>query len=299
MRNRLYTVVFGLYSLFFGLHLTAADSPPLSVDQVLQLYVQALGGKDALSRITTREIELSTRHEPKASVYWQAPNKALRITRHERLGFDGGSGWFETKKKKVKKLSRVDQDELQTQADPIRFVHLKDLYPNVEASPPASIDSRAMNVLTSPNAIGSTKFYFDAASHLLCRVEQFGSISAYYTYITDFSDYKEVDGIKLPHRITKTSNEPGAKDVESRVTRVEQNQKIDPVIFSRPNVVPVVTVGKTLILGNLPFRRRLLQLRARDRGRYASLHTKPHRLHAQALRPFARGPEMRLRPATP
>src|SRR5579875_2707244 len=82
----------------------AAAEASRSVDQVIQLYVQALGGAGALDRISSRQLEVKGLGREKVIYIWQAPNKVLRIKGQERQGYDGGSAWLETKRKRVQKL---------------------------------------------------------------------------------------------------------------------------------------------------------------------------------------------------
>ena len=218
-----------------------AKAPP--VDETLALYIQALGGQAAIDRITTRELEIRGPHS-KATLFWEAPDKVLRVA-HEREGFDGtGAGWSETKKKKVKKLPKAVRDELETDANPIRYARLKAMYGDLEPGPSAIIDSKSMDVIIAPNNIGSTKFYFDATDHLLVRIEELGLTSAYYKHTIDFSDYRAVDGIQLPYTIHRSSEEPGLENGTVRVLKVKQNVPLNASIFSKPNIGAVVSGGK-------------------------------------------------------
>lgn len=221
-----------------------ARSQPATVDEVLHAYVQALGGDAALNKIQTREIEAKTHRIGKITYYWAKPDKVLRISQKEKTGYDGSSAWFLSKKKKLTKLPKPDQQELEINANPVRYAHLKDLYSEINAAPVERVDDKPMDVLVAPNNIGATKFYFDQATHLLVRIEDFGTLSAYYKHITDFSDYKSTDGIEFPFRIVHSTNEPGRKDEEIRVSKLDQNVDLDPLIFTRPRVGAFTLGGK-------------------------------------------------------
>lgn len=214
------------------------------VDAVLQAYVQALGGEAALNRIQDRTIEAKSHRFGKVTYYWAKPNKVVRIAQHEKAGYDGSTAWFLSRKKKLTRLPKAEQQELEVNANPIRYAHLRELYSDVEPAPPVRVDDQSMDVLVAPNNVGSTKFYFDAATHLLVRIEEFGITSAYYKQTTEFENYKDVDGIQFPFLIVHETTEPGMKDREIKVSSVEQNVGLKPEFFSRPQLGAITLGGK-------------------------------------------------------
>ena len=175
---------------------------------------------------------------------WQKPNKVLLESGKVKQGYDGGSGWMLSSKKKVSKLPKGSQIPLEIDANPLRYVHFRQIYSEVKAAPPASYGERRMDVLVAPNNIGLSKFFFDAQTHLLARVEELGEVSAYYKQIFEFMDYRDVDGVKLPFRIIHSSEQPGDGDEELRYTKVEQNIPLKAELFSRPKGAVVVLGGK-------------------------------------------------------
>jgi hypothetical protein len=222
----------------------SAAEPSRQVDEVMQLYVQALGGQAALDRITSRQLEIKGHIRQKTTYLWQAPDKVLRIKGQERQGFDGGSAWLQTKRKKVQKLPHAVQEEIETDANPVRYAHLRQMYTELNSAPREMLDGAPMDVIVSPNHIGSTKFFFNSSTHLLRRIEEFGVASAYFKHVTEFSDYKEFDGIKLPTEIDRESEEPGTEKGPVRLSNIQQNIKIKAALFNRPNIASTVLGGK-------------------------------------------------------
>lgn len=221
-----------------------AITQPASVDTVLHAYVQALGGQAALDRVNDRQIEAKVHRLGKVTYYWAKPDKVVRVARKEKVGYDGSTAWELSPKKKLTRLPKPEQQELEINANPVRYAHLKDLYSEVDPAPPERVDDRMMDVLVAPNNIGSTKFYFDCANHLLVRIEEFGVTSAYYKQVTEFLDYKNVDGIQFPFRILHTTTEPGMRDREIKISSVDQNVGLKPEFFSRPQLGSVTLGGK-------------------------------------------------------
>jgi hypothetical protein len=220
------------------------QAPVATVDSVLHAYVQALGGEAALNRIADRQIEAKIHHAGKVIYFWAKPNKVVRVAHGEKVGFDGSSSWMLSRKKKLTKLPKAEQWELETNANPVRFAHLRDLYADVEPAAAERLDDRPMNVLVAPNNIGSTKFYFDTSSHLLVRIEEFGVTSAYYKQVTEFLDYKTADGIQFPFRIVHSTTEPGMKGKELRIASLDQNVGLKPEFFTKPQLGAVTLGGK-------------------------------------------------------
>ncbi len=213
------------------------------MDDVVRDYVQAIGGMPAVERIETRETQ-AERHHSKVTYFWQKPNKVLLLDGKKKLGYDGGSGWMLSSKKRVTKLSKGSEQPLEIDANPIRYGHLRQLYSEVNPASPETIDGRKMDVLVAPNDLGATKLYFDASTHLLARVDETGVTSAYFKHVTDFSDYKDQDGVKLPFRIVHHSTEPGVKTEELRISKVMQNVPLKPDIFKKPAGGSVTFGGK-------------------------------------------------------
>jgi hypothetical protein len=224
--------------------LALAAAAPKPVDEVLNAYVQAVGGASAIDRVESREIHGSRHHGAKLTYFWQKPNKVLLIEGKQRIGYDGGSGWVYSKKKRVSKLSKGLEEHLLMEANPLRYVHLKELYSELNAAPSESIDGRPMDVVEAPNNLGATKFYFDGQSHLLAHIEETGKTSAYFKHSTDFLDYESQDGVKFPLRIIHESNEPGSDREEIRISEISQNVPVKPDMFTRPTTSNVVLGGK-------------------------------------------------------
>ena len=214
-----------------------ADESEVRVGKIMSAYTAAVGGQAAITHITSREVDAKQGRTGKFMFFWQSPDRVVRLGKQQRQGSDGGTRWVETKKKRVLKLSKEADDEMQTIANPLRFVRLRDMYRDLQAGPDSQIEGRPMSVLLAPNKSGSTKFYF-ADDHLLYRIDETGVTSVYFKHTTDFSDYRTVDGVRLPFRIHVSSDEPGAESIDWRVAKVKQNEPIDASLFRKPKSEP-------------------------------------------------------------
>lgn len=232
------------FAVFLAVGAGCAQPEAQTVDDVLKAYTRALGGAAAVDQIQTREIDGKLHHGSKVTYYWAKPDKVLRVSHGEKVGFDGSSAWALSPKKKLTKLPKADQQRIEMYADPLRYVHMKDLYSEVNAAPGERVDGQAMDVLVAPNNIGATKFYFDHGSRLLVQIEELGVTSAYYKQVTEYLDYQAVDGVQFPFRIVHTSEEPGGNKQDLRISRVKQNVQLKPEIFNKPQLSNVTLGGK-------------------------------------------------------
>jgi len=222
----------------------AAETAPRPVERILADYVKAVGGETAVERLTSRETFADVHRGPNVTLYWQKPNKVLAVTKKERTGYDGSSGWTLSKKRKVKKLPRSAELPLELDANPLRYVHIKDIYSELNPAPAEELDGEKMEVILAPNTIAVTKLYFDLATHLLRRVDEQGETSAYFKNTVDYLDYEEVDGVRLPFHIVHTTNEPGGHGEDLRIKKIAHNVPLQPEIFSKPLPARVVMGGK-------------------------------------------------------
>jgi hypothetical protein len=237
--------------IFFSLltsltYIAAAPQTPAeaSVDSIWAGYVKAVGGQPAADRFTSRETVVNVHRGPDITLYWLAPNKVLSIGKKERTGCDGTHCWELSSKSKIRKLVRGAELPIEMEANPLRFIHLKDLYPELNTAAAEEIDGEKMNVLMAPNNLGATKLYFDAATHLLRRVEVKGEVSAYFTNTVDYLDYREVDGVLLPFHILHSTTEPEGHSEDLRIKKIAHNVKLQPEMFDKPIPGQVVLGGK-------------------------------------------------------
>ena len=214
------------------------------VDSILADYIKAVGGQEAVDRLNSQVTFANEHRGPDLTLYWEKPNHVLSVGKKERIGFDGARCWTLSSKSKVKKLAHGAELPLEMEANPLRFVYLKDLYSELTDAPSAVIDGEKMDVVVAPNSTGATKLYFNAKTHLLRRVEEKGEISVYFTNTMDYLDYQEVDGVLSPFRILHTTTEPEGHSEDIRVRKITHNVKLQPEIFSKPMPGQVVLGGK-------------------------------------------------------
>jgi len=219
-----------------------SGTPP--ADQILDKFVQALGGAEQVAKLTsytakaTGQLYGEVKADP-AEIYAKAPNQ-LASTIHQREGdqtrtYDGKDAWVMLPLTVVGKYpltgSLLEGGKLDAEmAFPGR---IKSFFPSWRVSYPATIDGRDVYVLQGTgiqNFVAT--FYFDKQTGLLTRMVRYcnSAVGRVPTQI-DYSDYRTVAGVKMPFKWTYgwVSNRE-----EWTLSEVQPNVTIDTAKFAEP-----------------------------------------------------------------
>jgi zinc protease len=221
----------------------AADANP-TVDQILDRYVESMGGKAALERLKTRvlkgEVEMvSLGVKGKLEVQNKVPN--LQTSKIEfdgfgtmREGYDGKVAWSAAPfqgvtEKKGGELARVQR----TTWFP-RELKVKESYNRMEAKGAAKLGGTEAWVVEGwPSAGKPDRLFFDKKTGLLVREESTVETAlGVMTFEIEYGDYREVDGVKVPHehRIPK----PETLNLRITVNEVVHNADLKDSVFEKP-----------------------------------------------------------------
>jgi hypothetical protein len=220
---------------------SSAGSLP-TAEQVIDKYVRAVGGRAAFERLNSRFIKssqsLSDGTKLSQEVYMKAPNKAIFIDISpgdvSSIGFDGAVGWSK-KKEALRVLKGSELNQLRFNSEFNSQIRLKELFTAMRVTGEEEVGGRETYVVEAAASYGDPlKLYFDTRTGLLLRVllevrTAFGSIPEQ----TDFSDYRRVDGVKLPFLLRRTGL---WDDSTTRITEVRHNVTIDDAKFNPPSV---------------------------------------------------------------
>jgi photosynthetic reaction center cytochrome c subunit len=219
-----------------------ADEKLPTVDQILDHYVTALGGKAAMEKLKTRVTKGTQTSANGASgsleIYQTAPNKRLAVLTMPngvfQTGYDGKVGWSKNPRGQSE-LQGEQLAQLKVFSDFYSALHLKDLYPEMVVSGKEKIGDASVWVMVS--AVSDKrieKLYFDTQTGLLLRVSGLTLTPlARIPDQMDFADYREVDGVKLPFSITQSAINPTAGWTR-RIAEVKHNVPIDDARFNMP-----------------------------------------------------------------
>jgi hypothetical protein len=226
----------------------ASDGP--SPDQVFDKYLQAVGGAQKAAAVSSIVFKGSYQGyaEPKATVefYAKAPNQLTMVV-HTDLGdrtttFDGsngpgGTGWKAAPAADapfpVVKLSGGDVDGVRLDAMLAFPAGIKQVMTRPVAGS-TMIDEKDVAVVqgTATGGRSSIKLYFDKQSGLLVRQVRYADTMIGRVPVqVDYSDYRDVAGVKLPFHVTTTWTD-GRSDVQ--LTSAQTNVAIDAAKFNQP-----------------------------------------------------------------
>jgi photosynthetic reaction center cytochrome c subunit len=214
-----------------------------SADQVFEKYLQALGGPQRLAGLTSfagkgTYIGFETEQtKVPVEIFAKAPLQRATVV-HMTVGdkvtlYDGRAAWIAGSDKPLPLMSLTggNLDGAKIDALVAFPAQLKQAFSQWQVGATA-IDDREVHVLrgTNPRQL-PVNFYFDQ-SGLLVRVVRFvdTAVGRVPTQI-DYSDYREVSGVKIPFKWTVTWTN-GQSTTE--LSEVQPNVSIDAARFSRP-----------------------------------------------------------------
>lgn len=182
-----------------------------SPKQILDRYVQALGGADALNKVNTRIVKGSRIGADGVpvpeEVYQKAPDKFLTLTSYPQVvfsnGFNGTVAWGHSSREGATPLA--DQLQAQIKRDAVFYKELKteQLYSSLTVVGKTAVrDADAYVVQAKPVDGSVEKLFFDVKTGLLVRrYTESDTVLGKLPLQTDYEDYRDVDGIKQPFLI--------------------------------------------------------------------------------------------------
>jgi outer membrane lipoprotein-sorting protein len=247
--------VTALFALLTCLTLTtpaclAADAPGGggSIDAILSRHVEAIGGRAAIEKITSRVLRGSfagfgMTTPADWTMYAKAPNKVASDMELPGLGrmldgFDGQVAWSKNpftglRLKEGQELAKQKRD-----ADFYRDLHTRTTYTNLTlkgTEKVAGADATVLEARPTPDTI--ERMYFDPKSGLMVRQDsEFNLAEGRVKLQIAFSDHREVSGIRYAHlmNFTITLPEQPAAEFSIRVKEIKVNENIDDAKFAKP-----------------------------------------------------------------
>lgn len=220
----------------------ASEELPTS-DVVLNKYAEAVGSKRAVENLKTQFAKgtLSERQLPTSplEIYMAAPNKMLMIITTPSNGallqaFNGATGWT-TSGKETRELNGAALMQLKRRADFYTDWKIKEQFTRIRVAGKEKINNREAYVLAGRTIGNRTeRLYFDAQTGLLLRrVAYTETVVGMIPEATDYEDYREVDGVKIPF-IRRTAQLDGFEASVLKYTEVKFNVPIDDAKFNLP-----------------------------------------------------------------
>jgi len=218
----------------------ASTAAAPTADQLLEKYIAAMGGAEALHKISTRVSQGKITvggHESSIEVFAKAPDKRMSVT-HAASGdsitaFDGQGGWLGNTGRPARDMSGQEAEAARLDADFYFPTHVKEIFTGFRVGRPDKIGDRpAYPLICMRQGQPPVRLYFDQTSGLLLRQVRYAEtpVGRNPTQI-DYADYREVDGVKVPFRWT-LARVNGRFTIQ--IQEAKQNVPIDDAKFAKP-----------------------------------------------------------------
>jgi photosynthetic reaction center cytochrome c subunit len=222
----------------------AQDQPP--ADQILDQYLQAVGGPQRLSALTSFVASGGYKGyddpEPHpVEIFANAQGQRTTIV-HGPSGdtttaLDGRNAWIAgplaERPVPLIPLTGQELDGVKLEADIFFPARIKQSLTNWRVGFPTEVDGKEVKVVQGTTAGGGTAtLCFDDATSLLVRMVRYAEspVGRIVTQV-DYSDYRDVAGVKVPFRWTVTWLDGRSQYV---LTTVQPNVRIEAARFATP-----------------------------------------------------------------
>jgi outer membrane lipoprotein-sorting protein len=241
-----------LFTAAFALSL-AQTAIAQTADEVIEKHLAALGGRAALAKLKSRSmkgtISLTTpagELSGAIEVLNQEPNKARTFVQLDlsAIGagqmiqdqrFDGTTGYIIDSLQGNRDITGQQLETMKNGTFPHPLLNYKDAGTTVELGGKEKLGEREAYVLVIKFKSGTTtRQYIDSQSYLPIKqvvkidVPQLGTE---IEQTTELSDFRDVDGVKVPFLAKTTS---AIQTLTVRVSQVQHNIQIDQALFSKP-----------------------------------------------------------------
>jgi outer membrane lipoprotein-sorting protein len=214
-----------------------------TVDAILENYVKALGGKEAIQKVTSYsmkgKIELPAMSmSGPAELVTKAPNKMYSKMTIEGFGdilqgYDGKVAWAQDPMQGLRELSGVELVALKIGADFYKDLRMKELYKSLTVKGREKVgDASAIVVEAVPSEGDPSKYYFDENTWLVIRMDSVQEGPQGKMPGENYSeDYRVVGGVKVPHRVRIVNP---AFAITITLSEVTANAAVDDAKFAKP-----------------------------------------------------------------
>ena len=213
-----------------------------TAEQIIDKYYEAIGGAAAIDKLKSRVMKgtliANNGNELGYELYQSGADSVLAVLNAQtgvfERGFDGAEGW-EKSARGIRKMADGEVYYLRRYPNLYQDIKLKGQFSRVTFGGKQKIDDRDVYLLRATANNGKREaLFFDAQTGLLVRrststTTPVGNIPEQ----VDFSDYRDVDGMKLPFTIRTSVVDP-TYSVVRKFTEIKLNVPVDPKRFNKP-----------------------------------------------------------------
>lgn len=179
--------------------------PPTSAEEVIERYIEAVGGREAVERLATRTVtgllvhNLSW-HDPQVETLrfvYRAGSRNRYVVEMtgshgtSREGFDGVSGWRVDEAGLLHVEPDAEYSKYGWYVNPRHVLRIAEYFLNPTLHGIDTTNGRPCYAVRNDRPVAYYTLYIDTKDYLLRAIGWHHSIE----------DYREVDGVMLPHRI--------------------------------------------------------------------------------------------------
>ncbi|MDH4223682.1 MAG: aspartyl protease family protein [candidate division Zixibacteria bacterium] len=212
----------------------------ITPEEILSKHQQALGGKETLLKIKTTcskgKVKTSGL-EGEFTFYSEFPDKSRQDIDFKIIqinsGTDGKIYWQKDQNGKIRELEKVEKSFAWTENYFSSYLHFfPEEYKRELTYLGEEKDSLGQYYILEikPEGGEPRKLFINKETYLLDRYQQKIDITTATTYL---SDYREIDGIKIPFHSLTTTGKP-QYDADVFLTEVKFNLEVTPSLFQIP-----------------------------------------------------------------
>jgi hypothetical protein len=216
-----------------------------AADQILDKYVQALGGAQRLAGLTSFVAKGTYQgyddpEKLQVEVIAKAPGQRAVIVHgfggNRTTTYDGRAGWLAAPETlapvPVVALTGGDLDGAKLDAELCFPAHVKQALTDLRVGLPSTIDNVDVQLVQGTAGHSVVNMYFDKKSGLLVRLVRYSEVPVgrVPTQI-DYADYRDVSGVKMPFRWNVTWVDGKST---TQLTDVQPNAAVDAAKFGKP-----------------------------------------------------------------
>jgi CubicO group peptidase (beta-lactamase class C family) len=227
---------------------TASDKPKITADELQQKALAAAGGEANWRKITSRVTEFNMDFENQGvqangKQYQMAPNKSAAETTFTALGkkiasewefFDGNGGQDVVSFAPGTVYAGKQLDDIRLANDFYSLSNWKTNYKTIEITAVKKVGGEdAYAVTFTPEKGTAFTEYYSTTTFLLLKREGVipsSTSEQQIPYSVEYSDYREVDGIKVPFKTV--NNNIGNGNIVTTIRSVKHNVKIADKTFA-------------------------------------------------------------------
>jgi zinc protease len=240
---------FAVWRTMLRPHVTRAQTP--TVNSILEHYVNALGGRDAIQRMKTRiakgTIEVTgVPAVGSAEAFAKAPNKYATVIQfppvkqsdatipgfETKRGFDGTTGWV-SDPNGLRDVTGQELAAMKRDSDFYDALTIIQLYPKLTLQGTQNVATRpAYEIDADPGDGSLRRMYFDVESGLLVRNdEEMDTPNGRESTLSYIEDYRDVEGMKHPFTVREIH---GDQTITVHIIQIIVNQPIEDATFVKP-----------------------------------------------------------------